>query len=131
MRQSRAMSLVESIANVAVGYCLAVGTQLVAFPLFGLKVRLADNLAIGAIFTAISIGRSYFLRRLDRPMATAERQRRCRARKRREQTQSDPVPTEADLREWLEFGAEPDANDDALPRHHTPGTLHGHGQHPR
>ena len=64
MKQSRAMSLVESIANVAVGYCLAVVTQLVAFPLFGLEVSLTDNLTIGAIFTAVSIGRSYCLRRL-------------------------------------------------------------------
>lgn len=58
------MSFVESIANVAVGYCLAVGTQMVAFPLFGLDVSLADNLTIGAIFTLVSIGRSYCLRRL-------------------------------------------------------------------
>jgi hypothetical protein len=64
VKQSRAMSLVESIANVAVGYCLAVATQLVAFPQFGLEVRFADNLAIGGIFTAVSIGRSYCLRRL-------------------------------------------------------------------
>ncbi len=58
------MSLVESIANVAVGYCVAVGTQLLVFPLFGLEVSLTDNLAIGAIFTLVSIGRSYCLRRL-------------------------------------------------------------------
>lgn len=64
MKQSRAMSLVEAIANVAVGYCLAVATQLVAFPLFGIEVSLTDNLTIGAIFTAVSIGRSYCLRRL-------------------------------------------------------------------
>lgn len=39
-KQSRAMSLVESIANVAVGYGLAVGTQMLVFPLFGLHTTL-------------------------------------------------------------------------------------------
>ncbi|MCP4548490.1 MAG: hypothetical protein GY835_18690 [bacterium] len=64
MRQSRRMSLVESLSNVAIGYGIAVVTQILVFPLFDLKVRLADNLAIGAIFTVVSIGRSYALRRL-------------------------------------------------------------------
>ena len=64
MKQSRLMSLVEAVANVAVGYGLAVVTQLVVFPWFGLPARVADALAIGAIFTGISIARSYALRRL-------------------------------------------------------------------
>ncbi len=63
-KQSRAMSLVESLANVAVGYGLAVGTQMLVFPLFGLHTTLEQNLTIGAIFTVVSIGRSYCLRRL-------------------------------------------------------------------
>lgn len=58
------MSLVESLANVAVGYGLAVGTQMLVFPLFGLHTTLEQNLTIGAIFTVVSIGRSYCLRRL-------------------------------------------------------------------
>ena len=64
MRQSRRMSLAESLTNVAVGYGIAVATQIAVFPLFGLEVRLSDNLAIGAIFTGVSIFRSYSLRRL-------------------------------------------------------------------
>jgi len=58
------MSFVEAIANVAVGYGVAVTTQVLVFPLFGLKASLADNLLIGAVFTVVSIGRSYLLRRL-------------------------------------------------------------------
>jgi len=58
------MSLVESIANVAVGYGIAVTTQVMVFPLFGIHIGLADNLRIGAAFTVISIFRSYALRRL-------------------------------------------------------------------
>ena len=62
--QSRRQSLIEAITNVAVGYALAVLTQIVVFPWFGLKVSLNDNLAIGAIFVIISLLRSYALRRL-------------------------------------------------------------------
>jgi hypothetical protein len=64
MKQSRAMSLVESLANVAVGYGVAVVTQILIFPIFGLHTTLAQNLMMGAIFTVVSIGRSYALRRL-------------------------------------------------------------------
>lgn len=58
------MSLLEAVVNVAVGYGLAVLVQLIVFPWFGLPVRLADSLQIGAIFTVVSIGRSYTLRRI-------------------------------------------------------------------
>lgn len=64
MTQSRLMSLVEAIANVAIGYGVAVATQIAVFPLFGLAVPLGDNLAIGGIFTAVSLVRAYLLRRL-------------------------------------------------------------------
>ena len=58
------MSLVESLANVAVGYGIAVATQAVVFPLFGLHTSLSDDLAIGATFTVVSVARSYALRRV-------------------------------------------------------------------
>lgn len=62
MKQSRAMSLLESIANVLVGYGVAVTTQMLVFPLFGWHTSVQDNLTIGLIFTAVSIVRSYALR---------------------------------------------------------------------
>jgi hypothetical protein len=64
MSQSRTMSLIEAAANVLVGYALAVTLQLIAFPLFGIEIPLAGNLALGALFTAASLARSYALRRL-------------------------------------------------------------------
>ena len=64
MKQSRIMSLVESIANVAVGYGVAVLTQILIFPVFGLHTTLAQNLKMGAIFTIVSIARSFALRRV-------------------------------------------------------------------
>lgn len=64
MKQSRIMSLVESIANVVVGYGVAVVTQILIFPVFGLHATLTQNLQMGAIFTVVSIARSFGLRRL-------------------------------------------------------------------
>lgn len=61
--QSRSMSAVEAATNVAVGYGVAVFTQIVVFPIFGLSVGLRDNLLIGAVFTVVSLLRSYALRR--------------------------------------------------------------------
>ena len=64
MKQSRGMSFMESLANVAVGYVIAVATQAAAFPLFGLKASLSDNLLLGCLFTGVSLVRSYLLRRV-------------------------------------------------------------------
>ena len=64
MKQSRAMSLVEAVANVVVGYGVAVVTQMLVFPVFGLHATLAQNLKMGAIFSAVSIARSFTLRRM-------------------------------------------------------------------
>ena len=62
--QSRRQSLIEAITNVVVGYALAVLTQIVVFPWFGLQIPFRDNLMIGAMFVIISLLRSYALRRL-------------------------------------------------------------------
>lgn len=64
MTQSRGMSLIEAVTNVAAGYVLAVTTQIVVFPWFGLHPSLGENLALGAVFVGISLLRSYALRRL-------------------------------------------------------------------
>ncbi len=64
VKQSRRMSLVESLFNVTIGYGVAVTTQIIVFPLFGLEVSLSDNLAIGGLFTVVSIVRSYAVRRI-------------------------------------------------------------------
>lgn len=64
MSQSRFMSLIESVSNLIVGYALAVALQIVVFPWFGLHPSVGQNLAIGALFSAMSLLRSYALRRL-------------------------------------------------------------------
>lgn len=62
--QSRWMSLVEATTNIVVGYCLAVLTQVIVFPLFGLVASFGENLAIGGVFTGILLVRGYILRRI-------------------------------------------------------------------
>lgn len=64
MKQSRLMSLIEAITNVIVGYGVAVVTQILIFPIFGLHTTLAQNLQLGLLFTGVSIIRSFLLRRL-------------------------------------------------------------------
>ena len=63
MNQSRVASLAESVMNVLIGYGVALASQLVIFPMFGIHLPLSDNLAIGAWFTLISLVRSYVIRR--------------------------------------------------------------------
>lgn len=61
--QSRLASFAESLVNVAIGYSVALVSQLVVFPLYGIHVPFSTNLWIGFWFTLISIARSYILRR--------------------------------------------------------------------
>ena len=62
--QTRRASLVEAAINVLVGFWIAVGVQAVVFPVFGIVTSFAADLKIAAIFTAVSIARSYAMRRL-------------------------------------------------------------------
>ena len=72
MKQSRLMSLVEAITNVIVGYGVAVVTQILIFPIFGLQTTLGQNLAMGGIFTIVSLLRSFALRRFFESFRVAE-----------------------------------------------------------
>lgn len=62
--QSRMMSAVEASANVLIGYLVSVAANLLILPLFGYYVTIMDSFAIGIAFTAVSLVRSYILRRI-------------------------------------------------------------------
>lgn len=64
MQQSRVMSLAESVTNVVIGYVLAIATQIVVFPWFGIETGLGEHLTIGLAFVGISLARGFLLRRL-------------------------------------------------------------------
>ena len=63
MTQSKLGSLLESTVNIFVGWSVALASQLVIFPLYGVNLPLSDNLWISVWFTAISLVRSYAIRR--------------------------------------------------------------------
>lgn len=63
LMQTRKQSAIEAVANVAIGYTVAVLAQVVVFPAVGVSASIGQNLAIGAAFTAISLARSYCVRR--------------------------------------------------------------------
>ena len=60
--QSRSGSLLEASANVLVGYMLALVTQRLVYPLFGITTTLATDALIALLFTLVSLARSYLLR---------------------------------------------------------------------
>jgi hypothetical protein len=64
LSQSRTHSLIEALVNGAVGYCIAVAAQIIVFPIFGVHISLRQNIEIGIIMTAVSLARSYTLRRV-------------------------------------------------------------------
>lgn len=61
--QSRMMSAVEAVVNVIVGYFIAVATTAIILPLFGYIVSGSRAAGIAAVFTLVSLVRSYVLRR--------------------------------------------------------------------
>jgi chemotaxis protein CheY-P-specific phosphatase CheC len=61
--QSRLMSFVEAIMNVLVGAAINALANAVVLPLFGFYPTWGQIAGMTAIFTFISIARSYVLRR--------------------------------------------------------------------
>lgn len=61
--QSRLGSAGEAVFNVMLGYWVAFVASLFLFPLYGVVSTIPDMLAIGAVFTVISLVRTYAVRR--------------------------------------------------------------------
>lgn len=62
--QSKRGSMIETCTGTAIGYSVAVLTQLIVLPMFDLHVTFGENLVIAAVFTIISLIRGYWVRRL-------------------------------------------------------------------
>lgn len=45
--QSRVMSAVEAVVNIAIGFLVSVAANIIVLPLFGYDVTVADSFAIG------------------------------------------------------------------------------------
>ncbi len=63
MSQTRTMSMVETITNVAIGLIVSFLSQVVIFKYYDIHISLAQNLELTLYFTVVSILRSYALRR--------------------------------------------------------------------
>jgi len=61
--QPRLQSFIEAITSTLIGLVVAMVTQLIVFPLYGLEINLQSNIEIAGIFTAVSIVRGYLVRR--------------------------------------------------------------------
>lgn len=64
MGQTKKGSLIESFINVLVGFSLSMGTNILLMAAYGFHVTIHQQFQLTAIFTVLSIGRSYLLRRL-------------------------------------------------------------------
>ena len=61
--QTRLMSMVETITNVAIGLIVSFISQLAIFKLYDIHISLAQNLELTLYFTVVSVIRGFALRR--------------------------------------------------------------------
>jgi len=61
--QTKKQSFIEACAGTAIGYVIAVATQMVVFPLFGVHIPMHQHCLMAILFTVISIVRGYYVRR--------------------------------------------------------------------
>lgn len=63
MTQTRLGSLIEAVINVLIGFGINFTANALIFPLFGWSISASQNFTLGLIYTAISVVRSYVVRR--------------------------------------------------------------------
>jgi hypothetical protein len=63
MNQTRLGSFYEACINIVIGFTINYFANLLIFPLFGMHISPSANFLMGLIYTAISIVRSYAIRR--------------------------------------------------------------------
>ena len=63
MSQSRLGSLLEAGVNTLVGLVISLISTAILLPLVGIESTMSQNIQLTVYFTAVSIARSYLLRR--------------------------------------------------------------------
>ena len=61
--QTKKWSMIESLTSTTIGWLIGVILNMSVLPLFGYDVSLTDGVLISIIFTAVSVIRSYVIRR--------------------------------------------------------------------
>lgn len=63
MNQTRLGSFIEAWINVVIGFVINMVANFLILPLIGFQITLEQNLLIGVLYTAVSLTRSYVIRR--------------------------------------------------------------------
>lgn len=63
MQQSKLDSFIEACINVGIGFGVSVVANFIIFPIVGVSASTGDILIIGLFMTAVSVVRSYIVRR--------------------------------------------------------------------
>lgn len=61
--QTKKQSMIESLTSTTIGWLIGVILNMLVLPLFDYDVNLTDGVLISIIFTAVSVVRSYAVRR--------------------------------------------------------------------
>jgi TctA family transporter len=61
--QTKKWSMIETLVSVGIGWIISVILNMLVLPLFDYDVNLTDGVLISIIFTAVSVVRSYVVRR--------------------------------------------------------------------
>ena len=61
--QTKKWSMIETLTSVGIGWLIGVILNMLVLPLFDYDVSLTDGVLISIIFTAVSVVRSYVIRR--------------------------------------------------------------------
>ena len=62
--QTKRQSFIESLTSTTIGIIIGIVLNVTILPIFGYPVSLSDSLWISVIFTAVSVIRSYAVRRI-------------------------------------------------------------------
>ena len=62
--QTKKQSMIESLTSTTIGWLIGVILNMLVLPLFDYDVSLTDGVLISIIFTAVSVIRSYVIRRV-------------------------------------------------------------------
>lgn len=64
MIQSKKDSILEVTTNLSIGMCIAFLSQIIWFPMIGKDFTIMDNILTTVFFSAVSVLRGYWIRRL-------------------------------------------------------------------
>lgn len=63
MGQTKLHSIFETVMSTIIGFIIAVASQYIIFPKYGIHVPLSAHFGMGLFFTVVSVIRGYCVRR--------------------------------------------------------------------